>query len=257
MDHCSNYRRPLSDEKDEHGNRKEIVEVGCAPKTPSPSPPQSEEDEEVADLPKKRKKEKKAKKQKKHREEKSKKKRETSGSSEEEGGEKKPRLDLVDKGTSRSEPGKAQHMERERHREYDQKVSYHERDKYDSQGKTLHERGHDGDNNRNYKRREGMEYNSKDDHSHKHGHRHDFYDKDTVEARNWTRKDNRNQHAEDEHRVQRDRGASRTSHHGNRDKYFIERRDRSDKQDYRAADRDRAYDRSDRYSDHRGRKDRR
>ena len=253
MDHCSNYRRPLSDEKDEHGNRKEIVEVGCAPKTPSPSPPQSEEDEEVADLPKKRKKEKKAK---KHKEEKSRKKRETSGSSEEEGEEKKRRLDLEDKGTSRSEPGKAQPMERERRREYDQKVSY-ERDKYDSQGKTLRERGYDGDNNRNYKRQEGMEYNSKDDQSHKRGHRHDFYDKDTVEARNWTRKDNRNQHAVDEHRVQRDRGASRASHYGNRDNDFIERRDRSDKRDYRAADRDRALDRSDRYSDHRGRKDRR
>lgn len=230
------------------------MEVGCAPKTPSPSPPQSE-DEEVADLPKKRKKEKKAKKQKKHKEEKSKKKRETSGSSEEEG-EKKRRLDLVDKGTSRSEPGKAQPMERERRREYDQKVSY-DRDKYDSQGKTLRERGHDDDNNRYYKRKEGVEYNLKNDHSHKHGHRHDFYDKDTVEARNWTRKDNRNQQAVDEHRVQRDRGASRTLHHGNRDNDFIERRDRSDKQDYRAADRDRARDRSDRYNDHRGRKDRR
>ena len=232
------------------------MEVGCAPKTPSPSPPQSEEDEEVADLPKKRKKEKKSKKQKKHKEEKSNKKRETSGSSEEEVEEKKRRLDLEDKGTSRSEPGKAQPMERERRREYDQKVSY-ERDKYDSQGKTLRERGYDGDNNRNYKRQEGMEYNSKDDHSHKHGHRHDFYDKVTVEARNWTHKDNRNQHAVDEHRVQRDRGASRTSHYGNRDNDFIERRDRSDKRDYRAADRDRARDRSDRYSDHRGRKGKR
>lgn len=232
------------------------MEVGCAPKTPSPSPPQSEEDEEVADLPKKRKKEKKAKKQKRHKEEKSKKKRETSGSSEEEEGAKKRRLDLVDKGTSRGEPGKAQAVERERHREYDQKVSY-ERDKYDSQGKTLHERAPDGDNNRYDKRKEGMDYNSKDDQSHKRGHRHDFYDKDTIEARNWTRKDNRNQHAVDEHRVQRDRGASHTSHHGNRDKDFIERRDRSDKQDYRVAGRDRAHDRSDRYSDHRSRKDRR
>ena len=265
MDHCSNYRRPLSDEKDEHGNRKEIVEVGCAPKTPSPSPPQSEEDEDIADLPNKRKKEKKAKKQKKHKEEKSKKKRETSGSSEEEGGEKKRRLDLVDKGTSGSEPGEPQPMGRERHREYDQKMSY-DRDKYNSQGKTLGERGHGGHNSNDYKRKEGMEYNFKDnhsydrhgrEHSHKHGHRHDFNDKDTVEARSWTRRDNRNQRAVDERRVQRDRGASRTSHHGNRDNDFIERRERSDKQDYRAADRDRAYDRSDRYSDHRGRKDRR
>ena len=69
VDHCSNYRRPLSDEKDEHGKRKEIIEEGCAPKTPSPSPPASE-DEEVLELPKKRKKEKKAKKDKKLKEEK-------------------------------------------------------------------------------------------------------------------------------------------------------------------------------------------
>ena len=45
MDHCANYRRPKSDEKDEHGNRKEIIEEGCAPKTPSPSPPASDEEE--------------------------------------------------------------------------------------------------------------------------------------------------------------------------------------------------------------------
>ena len=69
VDHCSNYRRPLSDEKDEHGKRKEIIEEGCAPKTPSPSPPASE-DEEILELPKKRKKEKKAKKDKKLKEEK-------------------------------------------------------------------------------------------------------------------------------------------------------------------------------------------
>lgn len=69
VDHCSNYRRPLSDEKDEHGKRKEIIEEGCAPKTPSPSPPASE-DEETLELPKKRKKEKKAKKDKKLKEEK-------------------------------------------------------------------------------------------------------------------------------------------------------------------------------------------
>ena len=67
VDHCSNYRRPLSDEKDEHGKRKEIIEEGCAPKTPSPSPPASEDEET---LPKKRKKEKKAKKDKKLKEEK-------------------------------------------------------------------------------------------------------------------------------------------------------------------------------------------
>ena len=68
VDHCSNYRRPLSDEKDEHGKRKEIIEEGCAPKTPSPSPTASED--EILELPKKRKKEKKAKKDKKLKEEK-------------------------------------------------------------------------------------------------------------------------------------------------------------------------------------------
>ena len=64
VDHCANYRRPKSDEKDEHGNRKEIIEEGCAPKTPSPSPPASDEEEKLLELSKKRKKEKKAKKKK-------------------------------------------------------------------------------------------------------------------------------------------------------------------------------------------------
>ncbi|PFX32486.1 RNA-binding motif protein, X-linked 2 [Stylophora pistillata] len=83
VDHCSNYRRPLSDEKDEHGKRKEIIEEGCAPKTPSPSPPVSE-DEDILELPKKRKKEKKTKKEKKHKEDKWPKKKKMMSSSVEE-----------------------------------------------------------------------------------------------------------------------------------------------------------------------------
>ena len=62
MDHCANYRRPEDDEKDEHGNRKEIIEEVWAPKIPSSSPPASDEEEKLLELPKKRKKEKKAKK---------------------------------------------------------------------------------------------------------------------------------------------------------------------------------------------------
>ena len=66
VDHCANYRRPLGDEKDEDGKRKEIIEEGCAPKTPSPSPPSSDNEEPVPR--KKHKKEKKAKKHKKTKE---------------------------------------------------------------------------------------------------------------------------------------------------------------------------------------------
>lgn len=57
VDHCANYRRPKSDEKDEHGNYKEIIEEGCAPK----SPPQLEDEEDDVEISKKRKKEKKQK----------------------------------------------------------------------------------------------------------------------------------------------------------------------------------------------------
>lgn len=94
MDHCANYRRPKGDEKDEHGNRKEIIEEGCAPKTPSPSPPASDEEEELLELSKKRKKEKKAKKQKKHKDEKTPKKKKTTVSSgEEDPAEKRKKLE--------------------------------------------------------------------------------------------------------------------------------------------------------------------
>jgi len=94
VDHCANYRRPLGDEKDEHGNRKEIIEEGCAPKTPSPSPPASDEEQELLELPKKIKKEKKAKKQKKHKEEKTQKKKKTMVSSgEEDPAEKRKKIE--------------------------------------------------------------------------------------------------------------------------------------------------------------------
>jgi len=57
VDHVSNYRPPLSDEKDEVGNYKIKEEKSCAPKTPSPEP--------VAGIPRKHKAHKKEKKKKK------------------------------------------------------------------------------------------------------------------------------------------------------------------------------------------------
>lgn len=77
VDHCANYRRPKSDEKDEHGNYKEIIEEGCAPK----SPPQVEDEEDDVEVSKKRKKEKK---QKQSKEKSENKKRKKTRSSEEE-----------------------------------------------------------------------------------------------------------------------------------------------------------------------------
>ncbi|XP_074633189.1 uncharacterized protein LOC141891988 isoform X2 [Acropora palmata] len=77
VDHCANYRRPKSDEKDEHGNYKEIIEEGCAPK----SPPQVDDEEDDVEISKKRKKEKK---QKQSKEKSENKKRKKTRSSEEE-----------------------------------------------------------------------------------------------------------------------------------------------------------------------------
>ncbi|XP_048588312.1 RNA-binding motif protein, X-linked 2 isoform X2 [Nematostella vectensis] len=64
VDHCSNYRRPKGDEKDDEGNRKEIIEQGCAPRTPSPSPPPSDDEGPAQKKAKKLKKNKKHKKNK-------------------------------------------------------------------------------------------------------------------------------------------------------------------------------------------------
>ena len=61
VDHVSQYRRP----KDEHGN--EIIEKGCAPKTPTPSPSPSPSPSPVHY--KKEKKKKGKKKHKKHQKE--------------------------------------------------------------------------------------------------------------------------------------------------------------------------------------------
>ena len=80
VDHCSNYRRPKSDEKDEHGNYKDIIEEGCAPKTPPPS----EDEEDNLELVRKRKQEKKEKKKRKSKEKSENKKRKMESSSEEE-----------------------------------------------------------------------------------------------------------------------------------------------------------------------------
>ncbi|XP_068686858.1 RNA-binding motif protein, X-linked 2-like isoform X1 [Montipora foliosa] len=80
VDHCSNYRRPKSDEKDEHGNYKDIIEEGCAPKTPPPSG----DEEDNLELVRKRKQEKKEKKKKKSKEKSENKKRKMESSSEEE-----------------------------------------------------------------------------------------------------------------------------------------------------------------------------
>ncbi|XP_031554896.1 RNA-binding motif protein, X-linked 2-like [Actinia tenebrosa] len=78
VDHCSSYRKPKGDEKDEEGNRKEILEEGCAPKISSPSA--SEDEPEPLEPVKKKKKVKKDKKHKKHREKKSKRKESLSSS---------------------------------------------------------------------------------------------------------------------------------------------------------------------------------
>ena len=88
VDHSANYHRPKSDEKDEHGNYKEIIELGCAPQdTVTDLLPASEEEEkDIFKLPKKRKK--KEKNAKKHKEEKSlKEKKQTAILNEEEIGE--------------------------------------------------------------------------------------------------------------------------------------------------------------------------
>ncbi len=67
VDHVTEYRRP----KDEDGN--EIIEKGCAPKTPTPSPEpsESESDEEPEKVKKKKKKTKKSKDKKKQKEKRS------------------------------------------------------------------------------------------------------------------------------------------------------------------------------------------
>ena len=69
VDHVSDYRAPKGDEKDESGKYIEKIEMGCAPKTPTPPPPSDNEEEQLAEkaIKKKKKKEKK-KKKKKHKE---------------------------------------------------------------------------------------------------------------------------------------------------------------------------------------------
>lgn len=237
VDHCSNYRRPLSDEKDEHGNRKEIVEVGCAPKTPPPSPPQSIEDDDSLEL---RKKEKKEKKQKKHKEGKNQKKRKTTSSNEEDNGEKKQKLDSSKNELSKIQPGRVQAIETDRHA----------RDKHDFYVKTSHEGAGDHDAKRDDKRKGDMGDRRYDSHGHDNNRECEL-----NRARDRTNRDNHDRHTDD-HREQRDRSAYRTSR-GDRDQEFDERRkNRFDKQrDYRA-DEGRAHERTNRngYGDRRVRR---
>ena len=164
VDHCANYRRPKGDEKDEHGNRKEIIEEGCAPKTPSPSPPASDEEEKLLELPKKRKKEKKAKKQKKHKEEKTPKKKKTTISSGDEDPaektkklEKEPRREKAPARANQTEKVKHDRTDRDVQRDCDaqdlkvtcdnkrdDKRDHGERDFKDGQAsRDVHERGRD------------------------------------------------------------------------------------------------------------------
>ena len=77
MDHVRQYRRP----KDEDGN--EIIEKGCAPKTPTPSPTPSPEPELSPPRPKKKKLKDKKKKQKDKKEKKSTHKRKRNSSPQE------------------------------------------------------------------------------------------------------------------------------------------------------------------------------
>ena len=53
----SDYRAPKGDEKDESGKYIEKIEMGCAPKTPTP-PPSDNEEEQLAEKAIKKKKKK-------------------------------------------------------------------------------------------------------------------------------------------------------------------------------------------------------
>jgi len=256
VDHCSNYRRPLSDEKDEQGNRKEIIEEGCAPKTPPPSPPQSDEEEEVLELPKKRKKEKKQKKEKMSKEEKSqKKKRKMTSSSEEEDGERKQKLDLLEK--ERRE--RAPETERDRHGRTERGLP---RD-----ANSVRKGGRDGDFERDCKGNEDVVHHSRSDHGRDHNHtrdklererKHDFHGRDVSGVHDPANRDNRIQHIADNPRDHRDR-AYHTSRSDRNQEFDERKRNRFDKQrDYRANE-GRSYERHNRdekYSDHTSRGDR-
>ena len=74
VDHVRHYRRP----KDEDGN--EIIEKGCAPKTPTPSPTPSPEPEHMPPRAKKKKVKDKIKKKKDKKGKKQKEKRQRDGS---------------------------------------------------------------------------------------------------------------------------------------------------------------------------------
>lgn len=260
VDHCSNYRRPKSDEKDEDGKYKEIIEEGCAPKTPPPSPPElEEEDEDVLELPRKRKKDKKQKKLSKNKEEKSqKKKKKMTSSDEEEDGEKKEKTDLLKVELPRKErvQGRRRETERDKHGRIE-RGALHDLKSHDYKGNSAHGGERDHDFGRDYKEKGDMAYDSKG------GHEHDRHDRHhEIERCEWEYKRDfhKRSHLRSERDVPDDRRDERhTSYHSSRsdkDLTFNERRDRYDKQRDHRQDEGRLYEKRGRnyYGD---RKDRR
>ena len=257
VDHCSNYRRPKSDEKDEDGKYKEIIEEGCAPKTPPPSPPELK-DEDVLELPRKRKKEKKQKKLSKNKEEKSqKKKRKMTSSDEEEDGEKKEKTDLLKVELPRKErvEDRRRETDRDRHGRIE-RDALHDHKSHDYKGNSAHGGQRDHDFGRDYKDKGDMTYDSKS------GHEHDRDRHREIERRE--REYKRDFHERDHLRSERDvpddrRDKRHSSYHSSRsdkDLTFNERKDRYDKQrDYRQ-DEGRLYEKRGR-NDYGDRKDRR
>lgn len=232
VDHCSNYRRPLSDEKDEHGKRKEIIEEGCAPKTPSPSPPASE-DEEILELPKKRKKEKKAKKDKKLKEEKLQKR-------------KKMLSSLGQKDLEEPTSKKRSVLGSDNKREGNDRDLSRDRDLRNVKASVVHNSGHDHDVRDHHANKQGRDSN-------KHVHDGHIHDRKREREINESDREARN-------REQYIPECDREAHtHEFRDNYITSNRKEQRDRDYRYSSRDnrghevdeRKRDRFNRPGDHR------
>lgn len=232
VDHCSNYRRPLSDEKDEHGKRKEIIEEGCAPKTPSPSPPASE-DEEILELPKKRKKEKKAKKDKKLKEEKLQKRKKMLSSLGQEDLEEPTSKKRSVLGSDNKREGNDRDLSRDR-------------DLQNVKASVVHDSGHDHDFRDHHANKQGRDSN-------KHVHDGHIHDRKREREINESDREARNR---EQYIRERDREAHT---HEFRDNYITSNRKEQRDRDYRYSSRDnrgrevdeRKRDRFNRPGDHR------
>ena len=231
VDHCSNYRRPLSDEKDEHGKRKEIIEEGCAPKTPSPSPPASED--EILELPKKRKKEKKAKKDKKLKEEKLQKR-------------KKMLSSLGQKDLEEPTSKKRSVLGSDNKREGNDRDLSRDRDLRNVKASVVHDSGRDHDFRDHHTNKQGRDSNK---------HVHDGHISDRKREREINESDR-----EARNREQYIRERDREAHtHEFRDNYITSNRKEQRDRDYRYSSRDnrghevdeRKRDRFNRPGDHR------